>query len=87
MEGVSEAGDVVVLGASGPSGRPRGTMVILVVRWVNGPCTRPVTTEIRQGSSSSSPSVSPSWPHDEDPTTDAIRLGHGPQPWTTHEWP
>jgi hypothetical protein len=58
-EGVSEVGDVVVLGVSGPWGRPHGPLEILAVRRVNGACTRLVTTEIRHGSSSSSPSASP----------------------------
>jgi hypothetical protein len=45
-EGVDEVGGVVVLGTSGPWGRPRGPMEILAVRRVNDACTRPVTIEI-----------------------------------------
>jgi hypothetical protein len=71
MEGVSEAGSMVVLSASGPWGLPRGPMEILAVRRVNDPCTRSEMTEIHWGSSSSSPSASPSWPYDKDPTTGA----------------
>jgi hypothetical protein len=77
-EGVSEEGGMVVLGASGPWGRPRGLTVILVVRRISDSCTRPVTIEICHSSSSSCPSSSPSWPCDEDLTASATGLGHGP---------
>jgi hypothetical protein len=86
-EGVDEAGSVVVLGTIGPWGWPRGLTVFLAVRRVSGPWTRPETTEIHRGSSSSPSSSSPSWPRDEDPTAGATGLGHGPQPWTAHGRP
>jgi hypothetical protein len=81
-EGVDEAGGMVVLGTSGPWGRPRGLTVILIIQLINDPWTRPETTEIRHGSSSF-PSSSPLLPRDEDPTIGATRLGHEPQPWMT----
>jgi hypothetical protein len=34
-EGVSEAGGMVVLAASGPWGRPRGPMIIFIIRQVS----------------------------------------------------
>jgi hypothetical protein len=36
-EQVSETGGVVVLGVSGPWGRPHGPMIFLAVRWVIDP--------------------------------------------------
>jgi hypothetical protein len=81
-EGVDEAGDMVVLGTSGPWGRPRGLTVILIIQRINDPWTRPETTKIHHGSSSF-PSSSPLWPRDEDPTIGATRLGHEPQLWMT----
>jgi hypothetical protein len=56
-EGDDEAGGVVVLRLIFPWGRPLGPMVFLTVRWVKGPRTRPVSTQICRGSSS--PSASP----------------------------
>jgi hypothetical protein len=47
MEGIGEVGGMVVLGACGAWGRPRGPMEILVVWRVNDACTRPVTTVIQ----------------------------------------
>jgi hypothetical protein len=58
--GVNEVGSVMVVrGPSGPWGRPRGPMEILVVRHIANAPTRLVTTVIRWASSSSSPSASP----------------------------
>jgi hypothetical protein len=84
-EGVDEAGDVVVLGSICPWGRPLGPTVFLAIRWVRGPWTRPMSTWIYRGSSS--PSASPHWPDDEDPSTGLTRLGHSPQPYTAHGRP
>jgi hypothetical protein len=62
-EGVGKVGGVVVVrGASGPWGRPRGPMEMRAVWRIAGAPTEPVTTEMWRSSSSSSPSSSsPRW--------------------------
>jgi hypothetical protein len=55
-EGVGEVGGlVVVLGANGPWGRPRGPMEMRAVRRIASAPTGPTITEMQRSSSSSSP--------------------------------